>query len=263
MAYGLFLYLFLVAFLPFGVSNYNPQHQYTFHFLFEISKFIPVVIGTSLLNEFLFKSLFKNDTDLGFILGWTAWSMFLIGIGVFVTYNYLGNWHDWRLSSFPGFVFNTATILIFPAVGVFFYYRYKSLQQKYDAILTNADSRIDEKSMIHFSGEGAKDKISVTVADFIFARAQDNYSEIYYVKNGVVTKFLLRASLKSLTDSKEYDFVVRCHRSYLINLYNVHSIKGSRKDLQISMAHSNTIIPVSQTYADTTLDMLKKYKQFQ
>ncbi len=263
VAYGLFLYFFLLAFLPFGVSNYNPEHEYNFTFLFELSKFIPIVTAASLINEFLFKLPFKKDSDFGFVIGWTLWSLALLGVIVFITYNYLGNWHDWQIKSLPGFIFKTATVLVFPAVGVFFYFRYKSLQQKYDAILTNTDSRIDEKSMIHFSGEGSKDNISVSVADFIYAQAQDNYSEIHFLKGDKLAKFLIRSSLGRLLDTLEYDFLHRCHRSYMINLYNVHSIKGSRKDLQINMVHSDIAIPVSQTYVDTTLQLLKKYKQFQ
>ena len=263
LSYGMFLYLFLIAFLPFGVSNYDPQHEYTFHFLYELSKFIPVVIGTSLINEFVIKAPFKGDCDFGFIIAWTLWSLVLLGLAVFTTYNYLGNWHDWQLSSLPGFLFNTAIVLIFPAVGVFFYFRYKTLKQSFDAILTNTESGIDPKLMIQFTGEGTKDRITVSVTDLIYARAQDNYTEIYYLKNDKCSKFLLRSSLGKLCDAAEYDFLVRCHRSYMINLYNVHAIKGNRKDLKIQMRHTDTEVPVSRTFTDTTLDRLRKYKRFQ
>lgn len=263
LAYALFLYLFLIVFLPFGVSNYDPQHEYTFKFLYELSKFIPIVFATSLFNEFVLKFPFKGDSDYGFIIGWTIWSLVLLGLVVFTTYNYLGNWHDWNFSSIPGFVFNTATVLIFPAVGVFFYFRYKTLQQSYDAILTNTDGHIDEKAMLLFTGEGVKDNISIPVADFIYAKAEDNYTEIHYLKNNMASRFVLRASLGRLCDQLEYDYLVRCHRSYMINLYNVHSIRGSRKNLKISMSQIDVVIPVSQTYADDTLSRLKKYKQFE
>lgn len=263
LGYGIFLFLFLLAFLPFGVNNYDPQHKYTVNFLLELSLFIPVVFLVCLINEFGIKMVFKKYNGYPFIMGWTLWSFIFLGTAIFITYNYLGGWHDWQWSSFPGFLLNTSTVFVFPAVGIFFYFRFRSLQQNYDAILTNFGDVIDNKLMIHFKGEGVKDKISIAVADFIFAQAQDNYIEIHYLKNNSLSKYLIRSSLSALEDQLEHDFLVRCHRSFLINLYNVHSIKGNQKDLKINVAHSDAVIPVSRTYVTTTLDRLKKYKGFQ
>ncbi|MGI9547178.1 MAG: LytTR family DNA-binding domain-containing protein [Flavobacteriaceae bacterium] len=263
LAYGLFLYLFLIAFLPFGVSNYDPQHEYTFEFLKEMAIFVPVTIIASLINEFGIRAFLKNRANFRFFIGWTIWSLVLIGLIIFVTYNFLGNWHDWKMQSVPGFVFNTATVLIFPAVGVFFFFRHSALRQNYDAILTNADSSFDQNLMIQFSGEGVKDNISIALADFIYARAQDNYIELIYLKNNILSRFLIRSSLNKFVKTLQYDFLVRCHRSYLINLYNVHSIKGGRQNLRIFMDHKDVVIPVSKTYIDNTMESLRKYKRFQ
>ncbi len=263
LAYGIFLFLFLVAFLPFGVDNYNPQHEYTVNFLLELSVFIPVIILVCLLNELGIKVIFKKYKGYPFVFVWTLWSFILLGTAIFITYNYLGGWHDWRWSSFPGFVLNTSTVLIFPAAGVFFYFRFRKLKQNYDAVLTNFGGGIDEKLMIYFEGEGAKDKISIAVSDFVFAQSQDNYIEIHYLKNNIFSKYLIRSSLSALENQLQHGFLVRCHRSFLINLYNVKSIKGNRNDLKINMAYSDVIIPVSRTYVTSTIDRLREYKRFQ
>ena len=49
---SLFFYAFLIFFLPFGVDNYNPNHQYTLTFLLEILKFAIGIFIFSLMNEF-------------------------------------------------------------------------------------------------------------------------------------------------------------------------------------------------------------------
>lgn len=263
LGYGIFLFLFLLAFLPFGVNNYDPQHSYTLNFLLEMSFFIPVTILVCLLNEFGIKRFFNNNTGYPFIIGWTLWSFISTGGAIFTAYNYLGDWHDWQWSSFPAFVLNLSTIFIFPAAGIFFYFRFRILKKEYDAVLTNLMGGIDEKLMIHFKGEGVKDNISIAVSDFIFAQAQDNYIELHYLKNDTLSKHLIRSSLSALQEQLEQDFLLRCHRSFLINLYNVHSIKGNQKDLKINMAYSDVIIPVSRTYVADTLDRLKQYKRFQ
>ena len=194
-ANGIFLYLFLIVFLPFGVNNYDPYHEYTTSFLLEIGIFIPVTIVLTLINEFGVKAFFKGRTSLNFVIGWTAWSLIFLGLGVFLTYNILGNWHDWKLTSVPGFIRDISAVLLFPMGGTYFYFRYKKLQEKYDSVLTNIGATIDNTQMIHFSGEGAKDKISISVSDFIYAQAQDNYIELFYLKNQTPSKFLIRSSL--------------------------------------------------------------------
>lgn len=262
-ANGIFLYLFLMVFLPFGVSNYDPYHEYTTDFLMEIGIFMPVTIVLTLINEFGVKYFFKGRTSLSFVIGWTIWSMIFLGLGIFLTYNILGNWHDWKLSSVPGFIRDLSAVLVFPMGGTYFYFRYKKLQEKYDSILTNKGVTIDYTQMIHFSGEGTKDNISIPVSDFIYAQAQDNYIELFYLKNQKPSKFLIRSSLSRICGTLEQDFLVRCHRSYLINLFNVHSIKGGLADLRITMSHLDAEIPVSKTYASDTLESLRKYKRFQ
>ena len=169
---GIFLYVFLLVFLPFGVSNYDPNHEYTLEFLLEIGHFVPLVIFLTLFNEFAIKPIFKGRSSLKFIIGWTIWSFILLGSAVFLLYNFLGNWHDWRWSSFPGFVIDVSAVLLFPIAGTFFFFRYKKLQEEYDEVLTKAEGGSDLKEMIHFSGEGVKDNISISVQDFLFARMQ-------------------------------------------------------------------------------------------
>lgn len=263
LSYGLFLYVFLLAFLPFGVSNYNPNHQYTYQFLTELGKFVPVTVIASLVNEFWLKRFFQPRKDAGFFILWSLWSFVYLGLVIFITYNYLGNWHDWKVASLPGFLFNTATVLLFPAIGVFFFFRYQSLQNRYNNVLLDIDTGIDPSEMIHFIGEGANDRISITVTDFIYARAQDNYTELFYDQNGILKKYLIRSSLGKLFSTIKQDFLVRCHRSYLVNLYGVHSIHGGRGDMRLAMKQTEQTIPVSRTYSESTLSALRKYKRFE
>ena len=115
---------------------------------------------------------------------------------------------------------------------------------------------------MNFVGQGINDKIAIKVDDFIYAQAQDNYIELNYLNNGKPDKFLLRASMGKLFGSLDAEFLVRCHRSYFINLYQVNAIKGGKNDLTLGLNHTPTNISVSKTYIDDTLEGLKKYKDF-
>ena len=61
---GTFLYLFIAVFLPFGVSNYNPNHTYTLEFLGMLSSFMVATSIVAGLNEFFLKPLFVKRLEI-------------------------------------------------------------------------------------------------------------------------------------------------------------------------------------------------------
>jgi len=122
---GLFLCLFLVAFLPFGVSNYDPNHQYTLRFLAELSVFGWATIAFALVNELGIRPLvFRRATAKRVVL-WSAWTCLFLSQGVFLTYNFVGGWHDFHFSSALAFVFQVSGVLIFPLTGTVFWFHHQ------------------------------------------------------------------------------------------------------------------------------------------
>ena len=101
LSIALFFYFFMIFFLPFGVDNYNPQHEYTLKFLLEIFYFTAVIFLFLLFNEFVLHPLLFQKTSVQAIIRWTLWTFLLLSTVIFFTYNFLGNWHDFRLSTIP------------------------------------------------------------------------------------------------------------------------------------------------------------------
>jgi len=258
----IFFSLFLLFFLPFGVSNYNPKHQYTADFLFFIMLLMGIMFVFSLANEFLLRPLiFKKATYKSVVL-WSLWTFILLGTINFLTYNYIGDWHDFHFKSGVEFIINCASVLVFPLVGTFFFFRYNRLQQQFNLILTNVDKRVDAAQLITFEGQGNNDKIVLAVSAFQYARAQDNYVELYYLEGEKLAKFLIRASLSSLSESISILAIARCHRSYIVNLYHVKSAKGGNSDLKLYLDPFDTEIPVSKSYREAIMNDLKAVKKF-
>jgi DNA-binding LytR/AlgR family response regulator len=114
--------------------------------------------------------------------------------------------------------------------------------------------------MLQLSGQGNRENLTLPSHDFLFARAQDNYVELNYIINGKREKSLFRTTLSSL--EKTNDYMIRCHRSYLVNVLSVNSIHGGKNDLTLRVAHCEEAVPVSRTYTPVVIDMLKKYKLF-
>ncbi len=258
---GTFLYLFIAVFLPFGVSNYNPNHTYTLEFLGMLSSFMVATSIVAGLNEFFLKPLFVKRLSTINIIAWSVWLIFILGLTNFLLYNYLGEWHDFSWSSALDFILSIGSVLILPITGLFFYFRYNSLKFQYEQVLINRDTAVDHKALLRFQGQGNNEHIFIALEDFLYAKSQDNYVELYYVTNQSIQKTLVRATMSAVLEGVNAKWIARCHRSYMINLFNVRSIKGGSQT-QLHLNHISQPIPVSSSFKSDLLNMLKKTKNF-
>jgi len=259
---AIFFFFFIIFFLPFGVDNYNPNHQYTFDFLFEIFYFFVPLLAFSLLNEVVLRPIIFREASFKKIILWSIWTLFILSTVVFITYNILGNWHNFKLSSYLEFLIQVPVVLLFPIVGVFFFFRYRSLQYQIEHILTTKERVLDENQLIEFRGQGSKDQITLSLANFLYGKADDNYVELYYLEKEQLKKFLIRSSLRNLSESINNLVIVRCHRSYIVNLLQVTAVKGGNQEMTLIINPFDSTIPISKSYQNSTLEKLHKIKNF-
>lgn len=259
---AIFFYCFIIFFLPFGVNNYDPNHQYTFNFLFEIFYFFLPLLAFSLLNEIVLRPFVLKKVSFRRIILWSFWTLFFLSTVIFITYNILGEWHDFTLNSYLEFLIQVPLVLLFPIVGVFFFFRYQSLQNQIEQILTSKETMLDEQQLLEFKGQGSKDRITLSLSNFLYGKSQDNYVELYFLENGELKKFLIRSSLNNLLVSVHSEVIVRCHRSYFINLLHVSAVKGGNYEMTLHIDTKDTVIPVSKSYRESTLKHLHKVKNF-
>ena len=109
-----------------------------------------------------------------------------------------------------------------------------------------------DKSPIHFLDENKVMKLVVTAESLLYIVASDNYVDIHYLSNGKITKYSLRNSMRSIEELCMQNNLLRCHRSYIVNLKKIKIIQKDREEglfaeLDISGAPH---IPVSKKYAE-------------
>jgi len=259
---SVFFYFFIIYFLPFGVGNYDPNHQYTFGFLLEIFYFFILLILVLFINEWVLRPLFLKKASLKNIIIWSIWTLFLASTVIFVTYNYLGNWHDFKLTSYLEFLVNVSIVLLFPLVGTFFFFRFRVLQRRMEHILTTKEEFVGTKQLIHFKGKGSKDQITLSSSSFLYGKAEDNYVELYYLEQNQLKKFLMRSTLSGLTKSVNHISITRCHRSYIVNLLHVKTIKGGNQEMNLYLDTLDFPVPVSKSFRDSILKNLHSLKNF-
>jgi len=229
------------------VDNYNPAHTYTFEFLLEIFHFFMVILVFSLINEFLIKRILRNEVKIITVVGWSLWTFLLLSTIIFYIYNYLGNWHDYHLKSYLEFIVNCTGVLIFPTIGVFFYFRHQSLKTHIDPILTSKNVAMNDGQLITFEGQGSNDRIILSLNSFLYGQAQDNYVALYYQEKHSIQKFLIRSSLSRLIDSIDHPAIIRNHRSYMVNLFHITAVKGGSSELKLHLKEIKDVLPVSKS----------------
>lgn len=103
-----------------------------------------------------------------------------------------------------------------------------------------------EDRKIEVPGEGTYEGLRISQQELISIKAEDNYIEVSYLINGVLKKQLIRNKL-SVVETL-LPFLIRTHRSYLINPFHFQQWNLDQGKLQIILSNSIKI-PVSKTYA--------------
>jgi len=101
------------------------------------------------------------------------------------------------------------------------------------------------------------EQLQISPTDFLVAEACDNYSELYWKNGKELSKKLLRITLKNLEPQISNDHIVRCHRSYLVNLKAVKEVTGNASGYKLIIQDFKKAIPVSRSLAKVVIERIK------
>ncbi|MFY0627419.1 MAG: LytTR family transcriptional regulator [Reichenbachiella sp.] len=119
------------------------------------------------------------------------------------------------------------------------------------------DNHNDKKNdLIVLTAENDKDKFSIKFKNLVYIQSEENYISIFHLSNNNLNKTLFRKSLKSVLDEVYDSALIRCHRSYIINLQHLSMIEGNKNKLQLLLDHVPFKIPVSRNYADAIINLV-------
>jgi hypothetical protein len=251
---GVFIVLFLLVFQPFGVNNLDPTFHISLEFALAVGAFGVAVTATVAANEFLLRPLVLRRLTRRRLIAWLAWTLLLIATVVFLLYNLFGNWHDFKWSSYLGFIRDVSLLNSLPVGGFLFYIRYEWLKSEYVQLraihLAGSPARL-----VHFSSDNGKDQVAVALDDLLYLESQDNYVAVTWVEGTTRRASLIRSSLKRQEEILNEPLLMRCHRSYMVNLARVRGCRGNRHGLKLTLEGADRPLPVSRAW---TGDILQK-----
>lgn len=100
-------------------------------------------------------------------------------------------------------------------------------------------------------------RLTINVDSLYYLESEDNYVKVHYKHNDKITSYMLRCRTSTIEKSLEGTTLVRCHRSYIVNISKVRFLGEEHRMHYLSLDdESIRNIPVSKTYYASLLDAL-------
>lgn len=150
----------------------------------------------------------------------------------------------------------TSLILLFPYSILWLYF---DLEEKNKIIKmlgeTQASQSNQQSGQMSFRDEKGEIRLVVSADSLFYIEASDNYVDIHYLNKGKLVSFLLRNSLKNIEKEFFERKLLRCHRSFIVNLNKVKIVRKTEDGLCIDFDFDGVPnIPISKTYSGRILE---------
>lgn len=118
-----------------------------------------------------------------------------------------------------------------------------------------------EDSTLPFLDEKKALKLAITANSVLYVEAADNYVNICYMNMDKMIRYPLRNSMRAIEQICEANNIVRCHRSYYVNLRKVSAIQKGPDGLFAELEYTGAPhIPVSTTYSESVTSRFSTLK---
>ncbi|MEL7268160.1 MAG: LytTR family transcriptional regulator DNA-binding domain-containing protein [Bacteroidota bacterium] len=104
----------------------------------------------------------------------------------------------------------------------------------------------ESESKIVLSGLNKGEQVVLPQNQILFVKSSENYVDIFFTTENGIRHETFRNTLTVIHE--QAPFLKRCHRSYLVNTSNIKTIKGNSQNAKIYFHHTETDIPLSNTY---------------
>lgn len=110
-----------------------------------------------------------------------------------------------------------------------------------------------------FTGQYNNATLEVLPEDIVYVESMANYANICYVENGELQHKTLRLTLKVIKETLDgSDFLVQCHRAFLVNLNFVTCLSKESTGYSLHIFGTEKHIPVSRSNTPLIKEKLQK-----
>lgn len=157
---------------------------------------------------------------------------------------------------------NTTWMLLIPYIISFLYLYNEHLLRE---VIPQKDAQIMEKEegkVIQFKDEKNEVRFTLSSEKIIYIESSDNYCVIKYFNNEKLYDFMLRNTLKKLSEDLKDTPIQRCHRSFMINFEHVASLRKENTEICLEFdINGIKEIPVSKSYNEKIMESFVTYSK--
>ena len=154
---------------------------------------------------------------------------------------------------------NTALVLLLPYSILMLYFSWQEKEKQLE-LIDKVSAEKGESKVIAFYDEKRELRLSVKRSNLLYLESADNYVCIWYLNKDTITRYMLRSTLKAVEEELASDYILRCHRSYMVNFDHVKVLRKGKDGVFLELGIPNVPdIPISKTYSET---VTQKFIQF-
>ena len=241
---------------------YNPLNIENFYINTRIGALVSVkwagLIGsaTLIISQFLLRPLFRLDhQSTGTFILWSFFELVFISVVIFLFFGERGR------PLMDEFLLTTKQTIMLAIVPYSIACLLILLWQ-----LSNKENQIrseqpNSSTLLMISDENDRNSFFINPNDILYLKADDNYVQVYSIHDEIIEKRLVRNRLKAIEEQVESSFLLRIHRSYMINPTKIRSIEQAGSKIAIYLLHlPNKTFTVSPSYRSAVIDYMKMTK---
>ena len=252
--FGVFIIIFLIFF------NYSPEGESTHIQILKAFAYGFITFSVLFFYSYLLPLFFPKFFNTEF---WTVGKSISYGIILIISIGLVNAIFSFKFDNpnnrteiIPflfAVVYRTFIIGIIPSV-IFNFWLEKKLYKKYSEQAFRANKNLRNTTNTNFNDQevifqmqNKNRNINLRNKDLIFVKSEGNYCQIFYQENSTPQKVIIRNTLKNIEkEIKNSGRILRCHKSYIINLDKVLSIKGNARGYCFVVDVFNCPVPVSR-----------------
>jgi hypothetical protein len=163
------------------------------------------------------------------------------------------------LTVFKESVINTSLVLLLPYAALHLYFSYREKERQLRMLAEHTEVAA-QQNVYSFYDEKNELRLSVKRNNLLYIESADNYVCIWYLNKGVLAKFMLRNSLKTIEESLANTNVLRCHRSFMVNFDQVKVIRRGKDGIYMELGIDQVPdIPISKRYSEKATHWFMTY----
>jgi hypothetical protein len=244
---GVFAFLWL--FQPFEIGFLPVRQKYYLMMGFGFITFMTLSFYLLFIPSFFPKKFSSAVWSIKKEILWNSWILFTILVGYFFYTRWLG---------VMKFDFYTVIKLVLTAtlpISILIIVNHNRMLRSHLKLADELNKKLKEHKLyqeriIHFVSDYQKDSLALKVSALIFIRSANNYIEVFWKEGDTIKNQMVRCSITSAEETvKEYKFIFKCHRSFLVNINCIERFEGNSQGYKLFFENIGFSIPVSKNSA--------------